>query len=552
MAKSNPQDESQHQDTLGDTVEHQPREFSSPGVQLPTTSQFDEKLPDQGDLRQNEEYRKLVQHRIQIVAIVTAFVFTLVFTGVLLDSNPFFRASQLGAIGSCLFGSSILLPILCLFQIRLSSHTPLKILRRWEIAVLFSVGLTMCFFEWRLFSATDVANFEGPKHVESYLAMINFARCLEWFILIVAYGLTVPNVWYRTAMISACLAVFALLVIPLAAMESPLVRENGAYLLTWTVVTLLIASLIASFGAFNISSLQQEVFVARKLGPYQLKKRIGGGGMGEVYLAEHSLLKRPCAVKVIRPERARERQLISRFEREVRVTSQLTHPCTIKIFDYGHTEDGTFYYVMEFLEGQNLDDLVREHGPQPPGRVAHFIRQLCGALREAHSQGLVHRDIKPGNVIVCKQGGMNDVVKLLDFGLVATLQEDNEGTRLTEEGITLGTPQFMAPEQVRGADSVGPRSDLYSLGGMMFFLLSGKLPFEAKSQMGMLLAHLEQPVPSIREHCPEIPDDLEAIVVQCLAKKPDERFTDASSLADAVENCRCWQEWDNRAISSLH
>src|SRR5262249_21167041 len=157
--------------------------------------------------------------------------------------------------------------------------------------------------------------------------------------------------------------------------------------------------------------------------------------------------------------------LLRRFEREVRATARLSHPNTVEIYDYGHTEDGTFYYVMEYLPGLSLDEMIARHGPQPPARVVHFLRQLCGALGEAHEAGLIHRDIKPSNILACKQGGRHDVVKLLDFGLVRSLGVRRaEPARLTKEGLVVGTPEFMSPEQANGAEVMDARSDLYSLG----------------------------------------------------------------------------------------
>jgi len=177
-----------------------------------------------------------------------------------------------------------------------------------------------------------------------------------------------------------------------------------------------LAAVIAVFASSRIEILRQQVDEARRLGQHVLKERLGAGGMGEVYRAEHVLLRRPCALKVIRPERAGDPKNLRRFEREVQVTATLTYPNTIQIYDYGHAEDGTFYYVMVYLPGLTLEELVKREGPLPAARVIHFLRQVCGALKEAHGRGLIHRDIKPGNVMVCERGGVPDVTKLLDFG----------------------------------------------------------------------------------------------------------------------------------------
>src|SRR5262249_9075166 len=186
--------------------------------------------------------------------------------------------------------------------------------------------------------------------------------------------------------------------------------------------------------------LRQEAFAARTLGQYRLKERLGAGGMGEVYLAEHALLKRPCAIKLIRLERAGDPRNLVRFEREVQATAALSHANTVEIYDYGHAADGTFYYVMEYLPGLDLERLGGGPGPLPPERAVPLLRQVCGALREAHAAGLIHRDLKPGNVLVCRRGGLADVAKLLDFGLVRAPGLDQDGQKLTQEGALAGTP----------------------------------------------------------------------------------------------------------------
>ena len=210
----------------------------------------------------------------------------------------------------------------------------------------------------------------------------------------------------------------------------------------------LAAVLVAVFGTYVINSIRREAFKARQLGQYCLKKKLGSGGMGEVYQAEHHLLKRPCAIKLIKPGYRTDAAALARFEREVQSTAKLTHWNSVEIYDYGHADDGTFYYVMEFLPGLSLEDLVKCHGPLPPERAIHFLRQVCKALREAHAKGLIHRDIKPANVFAAERGGVYDVAKLLDFGLVRE-QVRNEGdAKLTQPGSFSGSPLYMCPEQV--------------------------------------------------------------------------------------------------------
>jgi serine/threonine-protein kinase len=335
------------------------------------------------------------------------------------------------------------------------------------------------------------------------------------------------------------MALLSLATVVAAGIVNPVVRVYWPELLTAAAVLLSLAVATATNASFQITALRRAASEARRLGQYQLKERLGAGGMGEVYLAEHRLLKRPCAVKLIRPQSAGDAGVLRRFEREVRATALLSHPNTVEIYDYGHADDGTFYYVMEYLPGLDLDDLVTRYGPLPPARAVHLLRQLCGALQEAHAAGLVHRDIKPGNVLVCRLGGRHDVAKLLDFGLVLAAGGPEDPTRLTAKGAVLGTPAYMAPEQARGAAAADARSDLYSLGALGYFLLAGRPPFQGGSAVELMLAHVQEPVPPLAD----APADLEAVLRRCLAKAPADRFPDTGSLDEALAGCACAGEW---------
>jgi serine/threonine-protein kinase len=310
-----------------------------------------------------------------------------------------------------------------------------------------------------------------------------------------------------------------------------------------TAFVMVLFSAIAVYGSHRIHVLGQQALEARKLGQYRLKRLLGAGGMGEVYLAEHVLLKRPCALKVIRPERAGDPRNLARFEREVQATAALTHPNTVEVFDYGHAADGTFYYVMEYLPGLSLEELVKQHGPLPPARAVHLLRQVCGALQEAHAAGLIHRDIKPGNIIVGRRGGLCDVAKLLDFGLVRAHGLNPDGQQLTQEGAVAGTPAYMSPEQATGLGDLDGRSDIYSLGAVAYFLLTGQPPFVRGSAVQALAAHLgEAVVPPDRLRA-DVPADLQAVLLRCLEKEPGRRFPDAASLEQALAQCGCAAGW---------
>ncbi len=262
----------------------------------------------------------------------------------------------------------------------------------------------------------------------------------------------------------------------------------------------------------------------KQLGQYTLEEKIGEGGMGVVYRARHALLRRDTAVKLLLPDRANA-AAVGRFEREVVLTSQLTHPNTIQVYDYGHTPEGVFYYAMEFLRGLNSHELVQRFGPQPEGRVVHILTQVCDSLAEAHALGLVHRDIKPANVFLCNRGGVPDCVKVLDFGLVRNYAEPAQGPTKTSIGSGLeGTPSFMPPEALKDSDRSDPRSDIYSVGALAYFLLTGQHVFDAETVLELYEKHLmESPVPPSRRTANPVSAELEAVILRCLLKDPAQR-----------------------------
>ena len=367
-------------------------------------------------------------------------------------------------------------------------------------------------------------------------------------LLTFAYCMLIPNTWRASARVSA-----AIVAVPVATELLLLIRHPHGVHSAWgfanaarvgeDVAVMLVAAVLSVYGTHVINSLRDEAFVARQLNQYRLGRRLGSGGMGEVFLAEHRLLKRPCALKLIRPSSASDPASRSRFEREVRATAGLSHPNTVEIYDYGQTEDGTFFYVMEYLRGMSLDELVRRHGPLPPGRVVYLLRQVCGALSEAHAAGLIHRDVKPANVYACQRGGRYDVAKLLDFGLVMAIDPGSPSAR--REPSVRGTPMYMAPEQVTGSPALDHRCDLYSLGALAYMLLTGHPPFEGENSADVMTSQVRDPVPSLRLSRPDVPGDLERVVLRCLAKWPERRYPDASSLTRALDSCDSATDWDD-------
>ena len=304
----------------------------------------------------------------------------------------------------------------------------------------------------------------------------------------------------------------------------------------------------APFISMRIRKMQEDLTRAQELGSYHLEKLLGRGGMGEVWLARHRLLRRDAAVKLVLPgllERraaTEQREFQRRFELEAQAIASLRSPHTVAIYDFGLSENGSLYYAMEFLEGLDVETLVERYGAQPPGRAISLLRQACESLEEAHDTGLVHRDVKPSNLFMCRLGNRADFLKLLDFGLVKTLAQP-EQTMPTTRGETSGTPAFMPPEQARG-DDVDARADIYRLGCVAYFLLTGKVVFERPSAMATALSHItDQPErPSKRSELP-IPESLERVVMACLEKRREDRPQSAADLAAMLSACTDVPPW---------
>ena len=326
------------------------------------------------------------------------------------------------------------------------------------------------------------------------------------------------------------------------------------------LLVLLTGTLALSFASsLSVVRLRRRVKELAELGPYKLVKPIGKGGMGEVFLAEHALLKRPTAVKTLLLENLTE-QNIARFEREVRLASQLEHPNTIEIYDFGRTPDNVLYYAMEYLDGVTLGELVARDGAQPPARVIHVLSQVCGSLEEAHEHGLIHRDIKPPNIMLCNKGGVYDVVKVLDFGLAKPI--DESATRDLTGGLHVGgTPLYMAPERLDTPDEVDARADVYAVGAVAYYLLSAKPLF---SHSGVKLLHHvmhSEPEPLSSLVSDHVPAELVTLVTRCLSKDPSARPQTATELRESLvsivdldiwgqKDARAWWESRERAISA--
>jgi serine/threonine-protein kinase len=391
----------------------------------------------------------------------------------------------------------------------------------------------------------SVISADGALMADGYVSML---QLFGMAMMLAIRAALVPSTPRRTVIITASFGVPMILVTSVLSpgAEGRLVwraLDSDAY--SWlpasTAMMWGFAIVTCTVISWIMYGLRVEVRAARRLGQYVLERKLGEGGMGEVYRASHGMMRRPSAVKLLRVDRTGETNL-RRFEREVQLTARLTHPNTITIFDYGRTHDGVFYYAMELLDGTTLQRIVTVDGAQREGRVVRILKMICGALSEAHAIGLIHRDIKPANIMLCTQGGERDVVKLLDFGLVKEFEVDRE-VELTGAGAVVGTPQYMAPESILRPEAVDARTDIYAVGAVAYYLLAGVDVFHGKSTVEVCSQHLHQEPQPISARGVAISAELEAVVLACLNKDPNRRPQSAAELLRRLEACSV-EPWD--------
>ena len=422
-------------------------------------------------------------------------------------------------------------------------------------------------------TAVCLMPYRIPYHVRpDYIALL----ALTYVVMIRA--IFIPSTARRTALIAAAVAPVLLINMFFAhqgghnpadytAQVHEMVRDAPrTWAVRWTVIDAvwwIAATTVSTLTSHVFYGLRKEVSDARRLGQYTLHEVLGEGGMGVVYRASHALLRRPTAVKLLPPENLGE-ESVRRFEREVQLTAALTHPNTIAVYDFGRSPDGAFYYAMEFLDGASLDRVVKAGGALPAARVIHILEQVAGALAEAHGIGLIHRDVKPANILLTEQGGVPDVAKILDFGLVKDIAGVSE-TGATIQALSradsiAGTPQYMSPEAITTPDKVDARTDIYALGAVAYFLLAGVEVFKGRTAVEVCSHHLHtEPLPPgqrvDRTSTQPVPADLEALVLRCLAKMPSARPTSARALRAelaALADAGRWSEEDARAWWSEH
>jgi hypothetical protein len=376
-----------------------------------------------------------------------------------------------------------------------------------------------------------------------------FASTLAVFHVTTARSIIVPSTPRRTFVIT--LLAYAPLAVAVQVFSGT--HESWTSAARWQALIGTLAwsttlTALATLASNVIYGLRAEVAKARQLGQYTLERKIGQGGMGEVYQARHALLRRPTAIKLLAGDTSPDH--VRRFEQEVQLTASLTHPNTISIYDFGRTPDGVFYYVMELLDGLTLQEVVERDGAQPASRVVHILLQACGALREAHDAGLIHRDVKPANIFLCRLGGVADTVKVLDFGLVKRMNPGGDPA-LSNFNTIVGTPLYLSPEAITAPETLDARSDLYALGAVGYFLLTGAPMFSARTVVEACSQQLhEQPEPVARRARRPVSAELAEIIHDCLAKDPAARPPGAAALAarlKSVPDAPAWTEVDAEA-----
>ena len=496
--------------------------------------------------------QSLLRTRLLAISAVSVFGHSLFFVRSLLLDYSF---TWVQLVPLVILTASILL----LRSRRAFSHSQL----RWLELVIFGSGLIYLALVHYL--AVGMFARQGDVVLTSVaIDQIPFS----FFALMVMYGMFIPNTWQRALAVIFPMAMTPLLLSLYLWWVHPVVHQVTANIqsmetFSYSVLILAVGLLFSVWGAHIINTLRLSAAKERELGRYLLQEKIGAGGMGEVWRAKHTLLARPAAIKMIQAgilsdANSEEMQTVKRrFQREAQATASLTSPHTVQLYDFGITDEGIFYYVMEYLEGLDLETLVERFGPVQPERTIWLLQQASQSLAEAHTQGLIHRDIKPSNLHVGRMGLRSDFVKVLDFGLVKRVQAGIDGdTKLTREGSTTGTPAYMAPEMALGRSNVDERSDIYSFGCVAYWMLTGVPVFEGQTPMEVIVDHAKTPpVPPSQRTEFTIPESLEELIVSCLEKDPGKRpqsMAEISQLLATVEVDEPWTEQRALAWWQMH
>ncbi len=472
----------------------------------------------------DEEARAYLQTRVAVLfqLMFWSLAALIAFLWVLYGVYPEIAPAQRDVVYA---GAAVGLSAMAFIWRGLLVRRPLSIVALYRLDLVYSIGIGTAF--------GAAAYLQKDLRASGYLSLVYST------FTVFARALIVPSSAPRTAVTSAVtyapMAIAALIIAATWQEDMP----ARAYFLGFLVLSA-VPVVLSTAGSHIIYGLRLQVDAAQQLGQYTIDRKIGEGGMGAVYLAHHILLRRPTAVKLLLPDRVGADNL-ARFEREVHHMSQLTHPNTVAVYDYGRSPDGVFYYAMEYLGGGiDLEKLVHADGPQPGARIAHVLSQVCGALAEAHANNIIHRDIKPANIILCERGGVADVAKVVDYGLVKEVAPDTGHST----GVILGTPAYVAPEAVTDPGSIGPAADLYAVGAVGYFLLTGKRVFDGKTPVEICIQHVTaRPRRPSEISATYVSPELEAVIMKCLEKRPADRFASALELGKALRALSASAEW---------
>lgn len=470
--------------------------------------------------------------RIVLFSGVSAFMWTfgLVMDGLVLPATIGVERATSGVILELLSAIATLAVFLFLRFVHMTPHGKC------------GAGMWVLVLNAALITAFDIYNFSARAPV---------VGLPSWTaVLILASAMIMPTTPRRTlvgSLIAASMGPIAIGM--LYVLGRPVLSPGVTFVL---YLPNFIWALIATLPAKMFHQMGRQLKEARELGSYELVEQLGAGGMGTVWRARHRLLARDAAIKLVKHEalgdtESSAQSQLRRFEREAQATAQLQSQHSIRLFDFGVTDDGSFYYAMELLNGRDLESLIKEFGPLPPERAMYLLHQICHSLAEAHARGMVHRDIKPANIFVCRMGLEFDFVKVLDFGLVQTRRHD-PSTALTETLATaqqlIGTPAYMAPEMILGRDDVDRRADVYAIGCVAFYLLTGTRVFQDGNQMQVLVDHVHsEPVPPSSRLGRLLPTEIDAFVIDCLRKNPDDRPADATELLTRITAYHLASQW---------
>ncbi len=477
--------------------------------------------------------------RLRVIALIYAAGFVVAEAGAVL-SDPLIRA-EYGSFYQ--WGPAAISVVVALVVAGLASSPRIAPLKLMSIGLVFEVVAA-----YGIAFATYWGVYRGLPYEPEHLEIFGLSYVAAW---IMFFTIVSPNE-PRKALVAAIAAGSSVPVTMVLTTEigGSSIVLTPALIVRGLLVPYFLIVVTAYVGARVVYKLGTAVTRARELGSYRLTKPLGDGGMGEVWEAKHRMLARPAAIKLIRPDRLgggnrdSHATLQHRFEREAQATALMRSPHTIEVYDFGVTADGTFYYVMELLNGFDLETLVERFGPVPPARIVYLLRQVCDSLAEAHDNGLIHRDIKPANIYVCRQGRTVDFVKVLDFGLVKPRHPHGQDRlKLTSEHDTSGTPAYMAPEQISG-EPVDARTDLYGLGCVAYWLATGRLVFEGRVPLEIMGHHLQTP-PVPPSQCSEMPmsAQFENVILRCLDKDPARRPQSADELDALLAACETDDAW---------